>query len=511
MIATSDPRSNGPEIVGPYAIYGEIGCGGMATVHIGQLRSASGFTRLVAIKRMHPELARSPEFLAMFLEEARLSGRIQHPNVVAALDCVVREGVAILIMDYVHGVALDQALRQAAERNQPVPLSVGAAILVDALMGLHAAHEAVDQTGKNLGIVHRDVSPHNIMVGADGVARVLDFGIAKAAERARHTRTGEIKGKLGYMAPEQLYQEDIGRAADVYSLGVVLWELLTGHRLFGNGAHALIMMRIANNDVAPPRTLNPDLSPEAEAVVMKALARLPEDRFATALEFAAALEKAIEPAYPHVVCDWIRSVANERLMELSELRARVDADAPTFFDDPSAPPVVSFDRSSYEFEPPTRTRSHIANLGWRGRRRVRSAGAALVGAAVVGVGAFFALRAPGPLAPVASGSLVSRPAVLARPGPPANGGTAATLGEPVPQGTVRSPAAAPAASVRGSTEPVAPKPVEFHRPLPAGAQLRRARLSADAAAVNSAAAPAAAPSASTAAPGSDLEVIGGRE
>jgi serine/threonine-protein kinase len=284
---------------------------------------------------------------------------------------------------------------------------------------------------------------------------------------------------------------------------------MTGRRLFGTGAHALIMMRIANNDITPPRTLNPDLSPEAEAVVMKALARTPEDRYATALEFAAALEKAIEPAYPHVVSDWIRSVANERLMELSELRARVDADTPSFFDEPSAP-AAPFDRSSYAaYEHPTRTRSHIASLGWRGRRRLRSAGAALAGAAAVGVTAFFALR-PGP---VASGSPLPHAAASARPEPATSAATIVEPIEPVLPATLRLPektaAAAASGSGRGSTEATVPKGV--HRPMAGPGPGRRARPSSDAAAANSAAAPAADSSASTTSPRSELEVIGGRE
>jgi serine/threonine-protein kinase len=301
----------------------------------------------------------------------------------------------------------------------------------------------------------------------------------------------------------------VWRAADVYSLGVVLWELMTGHRLFGTGAHALIMMRIANNDIAPPRALNPDLSPEAEAVVMKALARMPEDRYPTALEFAAALERAIEPAYPHVVSDWIRSVANERLMELSELRARVDADTPSFFDDPSAP-VVSYDHASYEVERPTRTRSHIASLGWRARGRLRSAGAALAGAAMVGAAAFFGLRAP---APLAAGSPLPH-AVSERAEPAASGRSGATAIEPTLSGAPRPPeksaVAAAAASVRGPIGPALAKPSEVHPWVPLG---RRGRLplSGDAAAASGAGARAPAPSASTATPASELEVIGGRE
>jgi serine/threonine-protein kinase len=318
-------RGREPEAIGPYTLYEEIGCGGMATVHLGQLRSASGFVRTVAIKRMHAELARSPEFVAMFFDEARLAGRVQHPNVVAALDCVVCDGTTLLVMDYVHGVSLDEALHLASQAGFDVPLPIASAILIGALLGLHAAHEASDDEGKSLGIVHRDVSPHNILIGVDGVARVLDFGIAKAAERAHHTRTGEVKGKLGYMAPEQLFNDDsLGREADVYSVGVILWEILTGRRLFANDSHGQTLMRVANGRIDAPRSVRPDIAPAMEAIAMKALARQPKSRYRSARELAIALESTCPPAPQRVVGDWLASIAEEPLRRRWALKCGVD-------------------------------------------------------------------------------------------------------------------------------------------------------------------------------------------
>ncbi len=341
MQADAGGREDRPERVGPYAICGEIGSGGMASVHLGQLRSTSGFTRTVAIKRMHAELARSPEFVAMFFQEARLAGRIQHPNVVAALDCVAIDNTAMLVMEYIHGVSLNYLMRQPAK----MPLSIVSAVLVGAALGLHAAHEAVDESGKNLRIVHRDVSPQNILVGIDGIARVLDFGIAKAAKCVQHTRTGEVRGKVSYMAPEQLLGDRVGREADVYSLGVIMWELVTGQRLFPGKGAGQMLMRMANGPVNSPRRVNPMVAPQVEAVVLRALARSPENRYRSALQFAEALEAAVPLASQRVVGEWVATVGQEELAHRSAVRShieRVESRAPGSADDEEVTPPLPF-------------------------------------------------------------------------------------------------------------------------------------------------------------------------
>ena len=167
----SDPRT--PQAIGRYWIYDEIAAGGMATVHLGRLVGPAGFTRTVAIKRLHPQFAKDEEFSSMFLDEARIAARIRHPNALTALDVVTSKGELYIVMDYIHGESLGKLLR-----GGPVPLAIASAIVTQALLGLHAAHEAVDDLGEPLSIVHRDVSPQNVLVGVDGVARVVDFGIA---------------------------------------------------------------------------------------------------------------------------------------------------------------------------------------------------------------------------------------------------------------------------------------------------------------------------------------------
>jgi serine/threonine protein kinase len=389
-----------PERVGPYAIYGQIGAGGMASVHLGKLRSASGFTRIVAIKRMHTELARTAEFIAMFFQEARLVGRIQHPNVVAALDCVAIDNNAMLVMEYVHGLSLNQLLRKRAD----IPFAVASSILVGCALGLHAAHEAVDDSGQNMGIVHRDVSPHNIMVGVDGVARVLDFGIAKAAEHVSQTRTGEVKGKIAYMAHEQLLGETIGREADVYSLGVVMWEMFAGRRFFANDSKpAAIMMRVAHSQFASPREVNPRITRRVEAVIMKALSRSPQDRYRSALEFAVAVEACCVPSSQRMVGQWVAATANEELIRRSAMLTQIDLSAPGF-----APPPIEVAGATETEDVTTRfglsrrardpRLSAIVPVGWmRGWSWSRALWAAGGIALAAMLGATVAARSTGPV------------------------------------------------------------------------------------------------------------------
>ena len=324
LATANEDRARVPERIGPYSIFGEIGAGGMAAVYLGKLDSAAGFSRVVAIKRMHAELARSPDFVEMFLQEARLVGRIQHPNVVSALDCVATDNNAMLIMEYVHGVSLSQLTKKPVG----IPLPAASAIVLGAALGLHAAHEAVDMDGRSLGIVHRDVSPQNILVGVDGLARVLDFGVAKAAARSGHTRAGEIKGKLSYMAPEQLLGDEVGREADIYSLGVVLWELVTGRRLFRTEGTGHMMTRIAQSQIDSPRSVNPNISPEISAVVMKAVAGSPKARYRTALDFAAAIERTIPVMAQRTLGAWVAEVAKDELQQRALLLSHAETSPP---------------------------------------------------------------------------------------------------------------------------------------------------------------------------------------
>jgi serine/threonine-protein kinase len=307
--------------VGRYLVFAEIAAGGMATVHLGRLIGSAGFARTVAIKRLHPTFAKDPDFVSMFTDEARLAARIRHPNVAATLDVVSADGELFLVMEYIDGESLFQLLRRLAKRKEVVPVPIAVATAIGALHGLHAAHEATTEQGEPLEVVHRDVSPQNIIVGTDGVARVLDFGVAKAVGRLQTTREGEVKGKCAYMAPEQLAGQGVDRRVDVYAASVVLWETLTGHRLFVGDSTAEVVGQVLGAVVEAPSRYAQGIPHALDAVVMRGLCRDPALRFATALEMARALERAIPLPTPRDIGEWVVRVAAEAL-ELRHARVQ---------------------------------------------------------------------------------------------------------------------------------------------------------------------------------------------
>jgi serine/threonine-protein kinase len=313
-------------MLGRYALYEKIASGGMASVHIGRLLGPVGFTRTVAIKRMHPQFAGDPEFVSMFLDEARLAARIRHPNVVPTLDVVAMSGELFLVMEYVQGESLARLVRAAASRGERVPQEIVVAVMVGALHGLHAAHEAKNDHGEPLGIVHRDVSPHNVLVGTDGVARVLDFGVAKAAGRVATTREGHLKGKMAYMAPEQV-RGTVTRATDVYAASVVLWEALTGQRLFVGDSDVQVLEKVLKGCEVPPGKLVPGLPAALDAVTMRGLCPDPTGRFASAREMARVLEESVPPVTASKLGDWVETAARDALEERSARIALIESDS----------------------------------------------------------------------------------------------------------------------------------------------------------------------------------------
>ena len=314
-----EQSSSKGRLVGRYVVHDRIAAGGMATVHVGRLLGAAGFSRTVAIKRLHDAYAKDTDFVAMLLDEARLAAMIRHPNVVPTLDVVAEEDELLVVMEYVEGDSVAHLTKLTLDAGQRVPVSFAAAIVAQALHGLHAAHEAHDRNGEPLGIVHRDVSPQNILVGVDGVSRVLDFGIAKAASRATATEDGQLKGKTAYMAPEQLQHGAVDRRTDVFAASVVLWELLCGRRLFFADSPAEMMSRVLTSPIEDPQKYAPEVPPELAAVTLRGLDRDPAGRFATAEDMAIAIEEAIAMPRPKDIGSWVATTAKLTLEARSQL------------------------------------------------------------------------------------------------------------------------------------------------------------------------------------------------
>ena len=346
--------------VGRYAIFDTIASGGMATVHLARLVGSGGFSRVVAAKRMHRHFLQDPNLRHMFLAEARLAARIAHPNVVPILDVLSHDEELIIVMEYIHGESLLALLRATHQAKQVIPGPIGCAIVAALLEGLHAAHEAQNEKGEPLGIVHRDVSPQNVLVGADGVARVLDFGIAKALQDQPHTNPGILKGKYSYMAPEVIRGEAVTRQADVFSAGIVLWEVLAGKMLFGGTNEHDRMMRIVAGNYPSPRQHNPTVPPVMEKIVAKALGLEPSSRYTTALEFALAVEKAGPIATRRVIGEWVRRLVPETLdnrermiqaIETSSIGSQTELPLSSSRLDDTPPPAFLHPQPG-EFEPP---------------------------------------------------------------------------------------------------------------------------------------------------------------
>ncbi len=292
-----------PTKIGRYELGPELGRGGMARVHLGRLVGAVGFARPVAIKSLHPGMANDASFVKMFIDEARLAAHVRHPNVVAVHDVVAEDGALYLVMEYVPGPTVDALI----ERDKHIPIPIALALVAGTLAGLHAAHEAHGEDGQPLQIVHRDVSPQNVIVGSDGVPKLLDFGVAKARSQMHSTATGELKGKLPYMSPEQITAKPLDGRSDVFSAGVMLWELLTGEGLFHRGEEAATIFAVMQGDVEAPSTRRSDVPPALDAIAMRCLAHDPEARYATAYEALLAIEALKLAASARETAAWVQA------------------------------------------------------------------------------------------------------------------------------------------------------------------------------------------------------------
>jgi len=312
--------------MGGYLILEEIASGGMATVHLARTETGPDAGRFVAIKRMHEHFAQDSDFASMFLDEATLCTRIRHENVVATIDVVQEEEELLLVLELVDGESLSKLVKQLSARKSRVPKHIASAIARDMLQGLHAAHEATNEAGEALMIVHRDVSPHNVIVGTDGVVKVLDFGVAKARGRVQQTQKGQLKGKLAYMSPEQARGKPVDRRSDVFSSGIVLWELLAGRRLFDGDNEGALLVAILSQQPKRLETIDPELAPYAE-LVHKALEMDPDGRYATALVFAEEIAKVIPCASRNEVAQWVKGEARLALARREAMVSRAKSRA----------------------------------------------------------------------------------------------------------------------------------------------------------------------------------------
>lgn len=348
-----------------YELGRPIGSGGMATVHLAR-RQRDG--ALIAIKRLHPHLLADPGIVRRFREESTIAARVKSPNVVPVHEVIdVAEG-PMLVLEYVEGESLMNLLYACWNRGDIVPLPIASAIATDLLTALEAAHGAVDEGGAPAPVIHRDVSPHNVLVGFDGVAKLSDFGIARVGQ-AGSTQEGQLKGKLGYLAPELLGGQKVGPRSDIYGAGVVLWELLAGQKML-EGSTAEILSQILGGERAPPSAHCDGIPSELDATVMRALATDPSKRFGSARTMADALGAAVAPASRAEVGAWVRELAGQAVA-LRSLRGP---------EDDALPPSSAA---------PTRILSRFP-VG--SKRRTVSRGWLVIGAVVavglVGVGAF---------------------------------------------------------------------------------------------------------------------------
>ncbi len=381
---------------GRYELLERLAGGGMGEVYLARQRGPAGFEKLLVIKTLLPHLCEDDEFIAMFKDEARLSAQLIHPNICQVFEFDEISGTWFIAMEYLRGQDLRRLWRACEQQGRPLPVPLICRILADAAAGLDFAHSLRDASGRPCGIVHRDISPQNILVTLDGGVKIIDFGVAKAAGRAQHTRTGALKGKCSYMSPEQAAGAPLDGRADIFALGVVLHELLTGRRLFKGEDEAQTLARVRECKVAPPSELNPQLPPELDAIVLKALAKDPADRHRTAQDLRLALEewliegrRSASSAHLAEFLKGIHAGRPEKEARFEPLPGGAAASGPqtpaTGRTPPEATPGSDLEGSS------VRTGSTTGRLGRRAGTMAAAVAAAMAAIALVG---FLAVRTP---------------------------------------------------------------------------------------------------------------------
>ncbi|HEY3499671.1 MAG TPA: serine/threonine-protein kinase [Polyangiaceae bacterium] len=337
--------------LGKYRVLTELGRGGTASVHLAMVRGESGVSKLVVLKVLLPALAEEPFAVSSFLDEARLAAQLNHPNVVQTYEVGNFGDRHAIVMEYLEGQSLSRILAQAALEGRAMPFSMHLQVLIEALEGLHYAHELKGYNGSDLNIVHRDISPQNVFVTYDGHVKVLDFGIAKAASSSTHTATGTVKGKIAYMAPEQMGADPVDRRADIYSLGCMLWATATGVKLWKDRPDVQVLRAVMVGEVPSPKKVNPRCPDDLEGIVMRALAHDPADRYPTARALQRDLERLAERCKPVKQREIGEFVSNLFAHTRAEIRTGIErglasltsADAITSIS-PASPTSSSFSR-----------------------------------------------------------------------------------------------------------------------------------------------------------------------
>jgi len=317
------PDAFSGRMLGKYEVLCRLSTGGMAEIFLASQRGLAGFRKLVVLKQILPDIKGEEEFVRMFLDEARVTAAFNHPNIAQVYDLDVADGELFLAMEFVQGATLVEVAKACRAANMPIPIGLSLASARDTALALHYAHTFTDPLGRPASVIHRDVAEKNIMVTYEGVTKLLDFGIAKNLARKSRTQVGMVKGTSGYMSPEQILGEPLDARSDLFSLGVVLHECLTGMRLFHAKTPSAGVGAVLHGQVPPPSRNNKAVPPELDAIVLKALSKKRDDRYASTLEFARALERAVGPLvwHPEQNAELIRSLFADRLGQTRKLLA----------------------------------------------------------------------------------------------------------------------------------------------------------------------------------------------
>lgn len=333
--------------LGKYQLVRRLATGGMAEIYLARAAAIEGFEKLVVLKRILPQYAENAAFIRMFLAEARLAATLHHPNVVQVYDIGEDEGAYFFAMEYVQGVDLRQLVGSTRAAERELPLQHALQVIVGVCAGLHYAHEKKDSSGAPLGIVHRDVSPSNVLVTFDGGVKVVDFGVAKVANVS--TTAGTLKGKIPYMSPEQCRTAPVDRRSDVFSIGTVLWELTCGRRLFRAENELALLGVVARGEVTPPSQVRPDYPPSLEAIVLRALAVDAEQRYQSAQELQLALEDFAHeqrlPLSDARLQRFVREVCRDSLAKTEAIMAALER--PAVEEGADEPPRVGDDTPAF--------------------------------------------------------------------------------------------------------------------------------------------------------------------